>query len=509
MTFSTPQEGWEMDFQSDYHVLPIVPEITLRRMLKERHPSYHITQVAVESINLREFASKGHAKCEVADQGSFAYITTYQPSPKSRLQEGSDKGSLKQHVVFSVHRFAWSPSEQADAAETEFLLYSFQIRCNAPRAQPFEFILTPDTEELTSNGLDTKTEQLLKAVGDWQSQVHDEIYVYNGYWEKSQELWKAVESASWNDVCMDAATKQSIIDDIHGFFDSRDLYKDFKVPWKRGIIFHGLPGNGKTLSIKALMGDLHKRKDPSVSCLYVKTFENCRGESQAIRSIFTQARSMAPCLLVFEDLDSLVKEKTRSYFLNEVDGLEANDGILMIGSTNHLDKLDPALRDRPSRFDRKYHFKLPDLANRTAYAELWRKKIQATPLTDYPATASEEIAQLTEGFSFAYLNELFISVMLTMARRARTKDKGPSHPEAGQESGSDKAQQPEQAEGSQQQDDGLLAVFKQQVEVLKREMDTSTKPGGESVKTDDEGIVLVQRPAGSVHNRPLRTMMAV
>jgi transitional endoplasmic reticulum ATPase len=60
--------------------------------------------------------------------------------------------------------------------------------------------------------------------------------------------------------------------------------------------------------------------------------------------------------LIFEDPDSLITEETRSYFLNEIDGLESNDGILMIGSTNHLSKLDPALSKRPSRFDRKYHF---------------------------------------------------------------------------------------------------------------------------------------------------------
>lgn len=55
---------------------------------------------------------------------------------------------------------------------------------------------------------------------------------------------------------------------------------------------------------------------------------------RAIRVIFEKARAMAPCLLVFEDLDSLIGPRERSYFLNEIDGLESNHGILMIGSTN-------------------------------------------------------------------------------------------------------------------------------------------------------------------------------
>lgn len=86
-----------------------------------------------------------------------------------------------------------------------------------------------------------------------------------------------------------------------------------------------MPGNGKTISIKALINELGQREDP-VPSLYVKNFDACQGEKYSIKEIFAQARGMAPCLLVFEDLDSLVTDETRTYFLNEVDGLESNDG---------------------------------------------------------------------------------------------------------------------------------------------------------------------------------------
>ena len=122
---------------------------------------------------------------------------------------------------------------------------------------------------------------------------------------------------------------------------------------------HGVPGNGKAMSIKAIINELHQRPEP-IPSLYVKSFDNnCNGPKWCIRSIFSHARVMASCLLIFEDLDSLVEEKMGSYFLNEVNGLESNEGILMIGSTNHLNRLDSAITKRPSRFDRKYHFKLP------------------------------------------------------------------------------------------------------------------------------------------------------
>ena len=69
--------------------------------------------------------------------------------------------------------------------------------------------------------------------------------------------------------------------------------------------------------------------------------------------VFDKARQLAPCVLVLEDLDSLINDKNRSFFLNQLDGLQSNDGLFIIGTTNHFDRLDPGLNSRPSRFDRK------------------------------------------------------------------------------------------------------------------------------------------------------------
>lgn len=69
--------------------------------------------------------------------------------------------------------------------------------------------------------------------------------------------------------------------------------------------------------------------------------------------VFWKARAEAPCVLILEDLDSLINDKNRSFFLNQLDGLENNDGLLVIGTTNHFERLDPAITKRPSRFDRK------------------------------------------------------------------------------------------------------------------------------------------------------------
>jgi len=77
---------------------------------------------------------------------------------------------------------------------------------------------------------------------------------------------------------------------------------------------------------------LYKRETP-VPTLYVKSLASFAGPEYSINQIFGLARRTAPCYLVFEDLDSIVSDSVRSYFLNAVDGIQQNDGILMVGST--------------------------------------------------------------------------------------------------------------------------------------------------------------------------------
>ena len=111
---------------------------------------------------------------------------------------------------------------------------------------------------------------------------------------------------------------------------------------QRGLILHGLPGNGKTISIKALMHSLSQRSPP-IPTLYVKSIEHESSQGN-IREIFVKARHNAPCLLVLEDIDSLVTDKVKSFFLNEIDGLEGNDGIMIIGTTNYCESETSAVR---------------------------------------------------------------------------------------------------------------------------------------------------------------------
>jgi len=155
----------------------------------------------------------------------------------------------------------------------------------------------------------------------------------------------------------------------------------------------------------------------SVPTLYVRTLASFGGPEYSLRSIFAKAREAAPCYLVFEDLDSIVNDHVRSYFLNEVDGLKSNDGILMVGSTNHLDRLDPGISKRPSRFDRKYYFPDPDYDQRVAYAKFWQGKLKDNHDLEFPDELCPAIANITNKFSFAYMQEAFVASLIAIATR--------------------------------------------------------------------------------------------
>lgn len=120
-------------------------------------------------------------------------------------------------------------------------------------------------------------------------------------------------------------------------------------------------------------------------------------------------------------------DQVRSYFLNEVDGLVTNDGVLMVGSTNHLDRLDPSISKRPSRFDRKFLFPKPNLAERTQYCNFWRGKLADNEDFVWPDGLSEEIAAITDDFSFAYLQEAFTAALLAIAAHDEDEEKGVVH----------------------------------------------------------------------------------
>lgn len=403
--FEAPHKEVFQDFKDHCGAHRVETQLVVLELLRSRHPDFHVTCIPQHKCDLFGYAAAGHATATLDGDDSLDTMRYYSEQGP-RLEK--KPGILRDGVRFGRWRYTWKHSE--------YLVYEHLIPEPFRRPTVVFYVLSPLISGVIKDGHLSTTDELLLAVGAWSTELHEEIYVMDeGDWTKSKDLWKSVQGCSWDEVILDSDMKASLIEDVHGFFNNRQLYKMLSVPWKRGVILHGVPGNGKTISIKALINALSSRPDP-IPSLYVKSFDSCRGSKFVIQAIFSHARTMAPCLLVFEDLDSLVTDETRSYFLNEVDGLQANDGILMIGSTNHLDALDPAISKRPSRFDRKYHFQLPGEQERIAYCQFWRRKLADSKMVDFQDDLCPIIAKMTESFSFAYLKELFVCALLTVAR---------------------------------------------------------------------------------------------
>lgn len=320
---SEATRGVFMDYESHSNLGRQSTYVVLGASLREHHPDTVMTIVSAYSCNLASFAKHGLAtisldtsKDPLVDRRSF-HATSSRTTGEGKLK--SAYGIAKYDYLWEGHNFIvyyaeCSQTNQCDVA-SYFILH--KVKNNDKAASK------------------TIIDDLVLTISKWALEFHHEVLVFDGgYWTKSPELWKEVKKSSWDDVILDKSIKESMKKDIEGFFDSEAAYKRFGIQWKRGIIFHGLPGNGKTISVKALMNALASRKD-AIPSLYVKSFNSQSGDQASINMIFSKAREMAPCFLILEDLDSLVSDTNRSYFLNEVDGLQSNDGIMILGTTNH------------------------------------------------------------------------------------------------------------------------------------------------------------------------------
>lgn len=225
-----------------------------------------------------------------------------------------------------------------------------------------------------------------------RSRTNNKIIVYGGVNIERPEL-------SWDDIILPSDMKAEIKQNIEGFMNGEGLYRRLNIPYKRGFLFTGLPGNGKTMLLKVIASNYK-----SIPFIYFK-FDN-GSDNDDIDIVFKKAKDLAPSIICFEDIDSLFKsEITLSHFLNKLDGFEERDGTLILATTNHPEEIDPALTSRPSRFDRVWMLNNPDYNCRKIFIQSHFNGLFSDSLI-------ESIASRTEGFSMAYLKELYITASM-------------------------------------------------------------------------------------------------
>ncbi|ERF82358.1 ATP-dependent zinc metalloprotease FtsH [Bradyrhizobium viridifuturi] len=190
----------------------------------------------------------------------------------------------------------------------------------------------------------------------------------------------------------------------------------------RGVLLVGPPGTGKTLIARAVAGEANVPFFTISGSDFVEMFVGV-GASR-VRDMFEQAKKNAPCIIFIDEIDAVgrhrgaglgggndEREQTLNQLLVEMDGFEANEGVILIAATNRPDVLDPALL-RPGRFDRQVVVPNPDVGGREQILKVHVRKVPLAPDINL-----KTIARGTPGFSGADLMNLVNEAALTAARR--------------------------------------------------------------------------------------------
>jgi transitional endoplasmic reticulum ATPase len=199
-----------------------------------------------------------------------------------------------------------------------------------------------------------------------------------------------------------------------------ELFRRLGIDPPKGVLLYGPPGTGKTLIAKAVANEVNAH---FVSVSGPEVMSKYKGESEErLREIFNEASENAPAIVFFDEVDSLggkrdeesdMENRLVAQMLSLMDGLESRGEVVVIGATNRVDAIDPALR-RGGRFDREIEIGAPDEVGRREILEVHTRGM---PLAD--DVAIERLAATTHGFVGADLHTLVTEAAMAALRRAR------------------------------------------------------------------------------------------
>ncbi len=225
-----------------------------------------------------------------------------------------------------------------------------------------------------------------------------------------REVFIENPDVKWDDVGGLDEVKRELQEAVEWPMKYPVLYDNLGHRMPRGILLHGPSGTGKTLLAKAVATESEAN---FVSVRGPELLSKWVGESErGIREIFRRARQASPCVIFFDEIDSIapirgaggetaVTERVVSQLLTELDGMENMHGVVVLAATNRADMIDPALL-RPGRFDKIISIPLPDKASRKKILMINAKKIPViTDPKDPQVVDLEKIADLTDGMSGA------------------------------------------------------------------------------------------------------------
>ncbi|KAJ3278477.1 AAA ATPase cdc48 [Borealophlyctis nickersoniae] len=236
-----------------------------------------------------------------------------------------------------------------------------------------------------------------------------------------------VPTTTWDDIGGLEKVKQELQETVQYPVEHPEKFLKFGMNPSKGVLFYGPPGCGKTLLAKAIANECQANfisiKGPELLTMWF-------GESEAnVRDVFDKARAASPCVMFFDELDSIAKarggssgdaggagDRVLNQILTEMDGMNAKKNVFVIGATNRPDQIDPALL-RPGRLDQLIYIPLPDESSRR---QILRAALRKSPVSS--GVDLDYMAKNTNGFSGADLTEICQRACKLAIRESIEKD---------------------------------------------------------------------------------------
>ena len=282
-------------------------------------------------------------------------------------------------------------------ADLEYLCKEAAMKCLRRLLPDLEGM---EDEKLSADTLDkliVNNDDFQKALREITPSAMREVFIEN-------------PDVKWNDIGGLVDVKRELQEAVQWPMKYPGLYEKLGHKMPRGILLHGLSGTGKTLLAKAVATESEAN---FVSIRGPELLSKWVGESErGIREIFKRARTASPCVIFFDEIDSIapirgvggetaVTERVVSQLLTELDGMENMHGVVVLAATNRSDMIDPALL-RPGRFDKIIEIPMPDKDSRKKILEINVKEIPFVSEPQEPGFVDlDKIAEMTDGMSGA------------------------------------------------------------------------------------------------------------